>query len=300
LQDDVGRKPERPGPVKRLGAVQGGNARRCAIVPKSVHSARAEWEGSMKKIMILGYGVFIYGFFFLTFLYLIGFVGNVFVPKSIDSGVQGPIAMAVITNILLMTLFGLQHSVMARPEFKDWWTRIVPQPIERSTFVLATNIVLITIFTQWQPITSVVWSVGGGGATILTAAFWIGWLVVLASTFVINHFDLFGLRQVYLEFKGRDYTHLPFATRYFYRFVRHPLYLGFLIAMWMTPVMTVGHLLFAAGMTSYILIAIRLEERDLVRFLGSDYQDYQGKVPMLIPRPGRTVPDSAGKTASAQ
>lgn len=252
----------------------------------------------MKKIMILTYGVLVYLFFFLTFLYLIGFVGNVFVPKSIDSGVQGPVASAVMANILLMSLFGLQHSIMARPGFKDRWAKIVPPPIERSTFVLATNIVLITMFTQWQPITTVVWSVDGVGATILTTGFWIGWIVVLTSTFIINHFDLFGLRQVYLEFKGRDYTHLAFATRYFYRFVRHPLYLGFLIAMWMTPVMTVGHLIFAAGMTTYLLIAVRLEERDLVHFLGSDYEDYQGKVPMLIPRPGRTVPASARKTAS--
>jgi protein-S-isoprenylcysteine O-methyltransferase Ste14 len=254
----------------------------------------------MKKILVLGFGVAVYGFFFLTFLYLIGFVGNVFVPKSIDSGVQGPMATAVMANLLLMSLFGLQHSIMARPGFKDRWTKVLPKAIERSTYVLATNIVLITLFAQWQPIPSVIWSVGGIGASLLTAGFWFGWLLVLASTFVINHFDLFGLRQVWLEFRGSDYTDLPFATRYFYRFVRHPLYLGFLIAMWMTPVMTIGHLLFAAGMTSYILIAIRLEERDLVRSLGSDYQDYQGKVPMLIPRPGRTVPDSAGKTGSPQ
>lgn len=246
----------------------------------------------MKRALIFLYGIVAYLFFFITFLYLIGFAGNLFVPKSVDSGESGSLVLALIVNLGLIALFGVQHSVMARQGFKSWWTRIVPKSIERSTFVIAGSGMLVILFAFWQPMPGIVWAFDGGGAMLMTTLFLAGWLIVLASTFIIDHFDLFGLRQVYLEFRSRDYTPLPFATRYLYRFVRHPLYLGFIIAFWATPVMTVGHLLLAAGFTGYILIAIRIEERDLVEFHGRAYLRYQERVPKLVPRPGMSVPDS--------
>jgi protein-S-isoprenylcysteine O-methyltransferase Ste14 len=253
----------------------------------------------MKKSIIFLYGIIAYGYFFIVFLYLIGFVGNLFVPKTVDSGQPGPVWLALSVNLVLIALFGIQHSIMARQGFKRWWTRIVPKAMERSTFVIVGSSMLVVMFVFWQPMPEVVWHLGGAAGGLMLAASALGWLMVLASTFIIDHFDLFGLRQVYLHFRSRDYTPLPFATRYLYRFVRHPLYLGFMIAFWFAPVMTVGHLLLAAGFTAYILIAVRLEEKDMVQFHGRAYLAYQDQVPMLVPRPGMSVPDSGRSVPSA-
>lgn len=238
----------------------------------------------MKRLAVLLYGVVAYLIFFTTFLYLIGFVGNLLVPKSLDGPLQGSWISALLTNLLLIVLFGLQHSIMARPGFKRWWTKFVPKPIERSTFVLFTCACLITLFAFWQPLGGTIWVVENGylkGA--LYATFGLGWTIVLVSTFLINHFDLFGLRQVWLYFRGKPYTQLAFNTPLFYKYVRHPLYLGFLLAFWSAPVMTATHLFFAAGLTLYILTAIRLEEKDLVHQFGEQYRHYRQVVPMLIP-----------------
>lgn len=246
----------------------------------------------MSRFLSFTYGLIAYTLFLIVFLYLVGFVGNLLVPKSVDTGTGSPVMMALTVNLFLIALFGIQHSIMARQGFKRWWAQYVPKPIERSTFVLATVVILTIMFTFWRPMPAVVWEAEGTLAVLLWAGFATGWLIVLASTFIIDHFDLFGLRQVFLHLRSKDYTPLPFATRYLYRFVRHPLYLGFIIAFWSTPRMTVGHLLFAAGFTTYILIAIRIEEKDLVNFHGRAYLSYQDKVPMLVPKPGQSVPDS--------
>jgi protein-S-isoprenylcysteine O-methyltransferase Ste14 len=208
------------------------------------------------------------------------------VPKSIDSGAAGPFVPSLIIDAVLLGLFAIQHSVMARQGFKRWWTRFIPKPIERSTYVLLSSLLLVLLFWQWRPILSVIWDVSNPiGNLVLTALFWAGWLLVLTSTFVINHFDLFGLRQVYLFQKGKQYTDLVFKKRWFYRFVRHPLLLGFMIAFWATPKMTLGHLVFAFATTAYMLIAIQLEERDLTNIHGESYQQYKREVSMLLPVP---------------
>ena len=238
----------------------------------------------MSRTIVFIYGLVAYGIFFLVFLYMIGFVGNFLVPKSIDSGPVVSLGEALLVNVLLVGLFGVQHSIMARPAFKAWWTRIVPTPIERSTYVLIASLILALLFWQWRPMLTVIWEVEQPVLWfVLTGLFFFGWCLALLSTWIIDHFDLFGLRQVYLHLRGRPYSHPPFVVKSLYRFVRHPLMVGFLIAFWATPTMTVGHLLFATLFTGYILVGVMFEERDLARYLGSEYSAYRTETPMFVP-----------------
>jgi protein-S-isoprenylcysteine O-methyltransferase Ste14 len=238
----------------------------------------------MKKIPSLLYGVVCYLAFFGTILYAIGFVGNLIVPKTIDSIPSTPLTKALLVNASLLLLFALQHSIMARPAFKNWWTKIIPPHLERSTYVLLASLCLMLMMWQWQPIGGVVWSVQNGTIkNLLLFTYITGWAIVFVSTFLINHFDLFGLRQVWLYFRGKHYMQLPFRIPIFYKYVRHPLYLGFLIAFWSTPVMTIAHLLFAILTTGYILTAIQFEENDLQNYFGEKYRNYKKLAPMIIP-----------------
>jgi methanethiol S-methyltransferase len=244
--------------------------------------------GGGARLAGLAYGAFCYVVFLATFGYAMGFVSDVGVPRSIDRAVDAPLAQAVAVDLGLLTVFAVQHSVMARPGFKRWWTRYVPTSIERSTYVLLASAALALLFWQWRSIDAVVWNVGPAPVRIaLSALGWAGWGIVLASTFMIDHFELFGLRQVVTRWRSKPHAEAGFRTVLLYRLVRHPLMLGFLIAFWATPTMTAGHLLFAAVTTSYILIALQLEERDLVNALGETYRRYRQQVPMLIPRPWR-------------
>jgi protein-S-isoprenylcysteine O-methyltransferase Ste14 len=242
----------------------------------------------MSGVLAFVYGVVSYLIFFVTFLYAIGFVGNLMVSKSIDSGETGPFTQALLINVLLLGIFAVQHSLMARPAFKRWWTKFVPQPIERSTYVLLASLALILLFWQWRPMPDVVWNVENSIARdVLWVVFFLGWATVLLGTFLINHFDLFGLRQVYLYQRGQKYTELGFRTPFLYKIVRHPIMLGFIIAFWVTPRMTFGHLLFAMATTVFILIAIQLEERDIVNVHGATYEEYRKQVSALLPIPKR-------------
>lgn len=248
------------------------------------HPTSAVPGRSVERTAVLAYGVVSYLVFVATFIYAIGFVGNVGVTKSIDGVPTMGVWPALAINLALLSLFAIQHSVMARPAFKRWWTQIIPPATERSTYVLLSSLALIVVFVGWEPLGGVVWNIDNPVARgLFYAGFAFGWGLVLTSTFVINHFDLFGLRHVWLFFRGRPYAEVAFVTPWPYRVVRHPLYLGWLFAFWSTPTMTITHLVFAAVTTAYILGAVRLEERDL-RGAFDDYADYQKEVPMLVPR----------------
>jgi protein-S-isoprenylcysteine O-methyltransferase Ste14 len=235
------------------------------------------------------YGVAVYAVSVAILLYLIGFVGNVLVQKSIDSGMQGPVGLTVVINLALLSIFALQHSIMARPAFKRVWTKIMPKPAERSTYILMTCVALILIFLFWRPLPTTVWDASNTLAgTVLTVLFWVGWFVVLASTFMIDHFDLFGLKQIYANLRKRQEDQPNFVKTGFYRLVRHPIMTGFLIAFWAAPTMTVGHLLFTLVTTGYVVIAVlRLEEKDLIVEIGEEYLAYRREVPAFVPNFGR-------------
>ena len=241
------------------------------------------------RVLGFVYGVLAYALAMATVLYSIGFLGGL-APKSIDTGTPVPLASSgALVDVLLLGLFALQHSIVARPQFKEWWTRIVPAPIERSTYVLLSALVLALLYWKWQPIAGVVWDVRGvaGAAIVLGAIFWLGWAIVFVSTFLINHFDLFGLAQVWALWRGTELSPPAFRTPFLYKVVRHPLYVGFILAFWATPLMTTGHLLFSALATGYIFVGMWLEERDLVAVFGDTYVRYRERVSMIVPLPPR-------------
>jgi protein-S-isoprenylcysteine O-methyltransferase Ste14 len=238
----------------------------------------------MGRVTSLLYGLVAYAVFFVTFLYAIGFVEGMVVPKAIDTGPAGPVLEALIVNLVLLSIFAVQHSVMARPQFKRWWTQFVPPAIERSTYVLLASLALVLLFWQWRPMPSVVWQTTDPTlATALVVLSFVGLGLALLSTFLINHFELFGLHQVYSNLTGRGVPTPTFKTPFLYKFVRHPLYLGFIVAFWATPVMTQGHLLFAAVTTAYIFVGILLEEHDLIELFGEQYRRYRQQVAMIVP-----------------
>ena len=240
----------------------------------------------MKRYLSLFYGIATYAIFNATFLYLVGFLGDFIVPKSLDSAPQVVWTQALIINLGLITLFGVQHSVMARPWFKKMWTKIVPEHLERSTYVLFSSFALMILLYFWEPMGGTIWYVENTVAQIaIYSVFGLGWVLLLLSTFSINHFDLFGLRQVYLNFINKPYTDVPFREPVLYKMVRHPLYLGFVFGVWATPHMTIAHLVLALGFTVYILVGIHFEEKDLIRVFGDTYRKYKSAVPKLIPLP---------------
>lgn len=242
----------------------------------------------MNRYLQLALGIAAYLLFFATFLYLIGFVGGIVVPRTVDNGPAVPVALAALIDVALIALFGVQHSVMARPGFKAAWTRIVPPALERSAYVVAASLALIVLMLSWQPIPAVIWSVETPWAVaLLWGLFALGWAMVMVSTFLINHFELFGLHQLWRHVRAEPAPAASFREPFLYRWMRHPLYSGFILAFWATPVMTAGHALLAAGMTAYILIAIRYEERDLIAAIGKPYAEYRKRVGMLVPDFGR-------------
>jgi len=236
------------------------------------------------RLAILLYALVSYGIFTVSFLYALGFVGNYVVPKSIDVGGQSNVSEAIAVNLLLMSLFAVQHSIMARPSFKRWMTTRLPAACQRSTYVLLSSLILLLLFWQWRPIPTVIWQTDGPAFWLLTSVHWLGWLIAFASTHMIDHFDLFGLRQAVFAWRGAALPSPSFRTPLLYKIVRHPIMLGFLLAFWATPAMTAGHLLFALANTAYILAALQFEERDLIAEFGAAYQDYRRRVPMLLPR----------------
>ncbi|MFH4968594.1 methanethiol S-methyltransferase [Gaetbulibacter sp. M240] len=239
----------------------------------------------MKKLIILLFGIIAYFVFLMAFLYAIGFVGNIIVPKSIDSGAETSMYSSIVINVVLLSVFALQHSIMARPKFKKWFTSIFSHAMERSTYVLLSSLALILIYWKWQPITAIIWEIENTMlSSIIIGIFFLGWLIVLLSTFMINHFELFGLSQIFNNLKNKQIANPKFQTNYLYKIVRHPIMLGFLIAFWATPIMTAGHLLFALVTTMYIFIAVKfLEEKDLRKVIGEKYVTYQKEVPMIFP-----------------
>jgi len=238
----------------------------------------------MTRIFAIAYGSTAYIAGFIALVYAIGFLGGFPVPKTINSGIPSDLTSSIIVNLVVLTLFALQHSIMARPAFKKWWAKFVPVYIERSTYVLLTAIILTIIYWQWRPMTGVIWHIDNPiGVMAINGLFWSGWIILFASTFMVSHTDLFGLRQVYLKFKEQEYTHLDFKISGFYKLVRHPIMTGIIIAFWSTPHMTSGHLLFAGISTAYILVALQFEEHDLMNFFGERYADYKQKVSMLFP-----------------
>ena len=243
----------------------------------------------MGRLIGFIYGLVAYLVFFVTILYAIGFVTGLAVPKTLDNGIAGEPIESIIVNLLLMSLFAVQHSVMARPQFKKWWMQFVPQPVERSTYVLFASLALLLLFWQWRPMPAVLWQVSNQqiAGALLTLGL-IGWVVVFTSTFLINHFELFGLHQVANNLAGKPMPAMHFRTPLLYNLVRHPIYLGFLVAFWSTPLMTAGHLLFAAVTTAYIFVGIALEERDLIAVFGDEYRRYRQRVAMIVPFVGRS------------
>lgn len=239
----------------------------------------------MQRLAVFVYGILCYAVFFGTFLYAVGFIGNLWVPKTLDGAREMAFGPALAIDLGLLALFAVQHSVMARPTFKRWWTRLIPEPAERSTYVLFSSLALIALFYGWQPLGGEVWNLTSAlGVGLAYGVYAAGWLLLLYTTFLINHFDLFGLRQIWLHLVGRPYTAVPFVTPWLYRQVRHPLYVGWLMIFWATPTMTLTHLLFAVMTTAYILVAIRFEEHDLVQ-AHPEYAEYRRRVPMLVPLP---------------
>ncbi len=236
------------------------------------------------RVAALIYGLASYLVFFLSFVYALAFIGNYRLPTSLDAGPRNGLAASIFIDAMLLSVFAVQHSIMARPAFKRWWTGIVPASCERSTYVMISSLLLIFVFWQWRPIVTTIWRVEGWPVALLTAIYWIGWLTTLTSTYLIDHFELFGLRQVFDALRGAAARVPVFKTPLLYRFVRHPLLLGFLLAFWATPHMTAGHLLFAVMTTAYVLVGVRLEEQDLVAQFGATYEQYRQRVPMLIPR----------------
>jgi protein-S-isoprenylcysteine O-methyltransferase Ste14 len=236
------------------------------------------------RLIAFLYGIVAYAVFFVAFTYAIGFVSGLMVPKTIDTGAAGSLGEALVVNLLLMSLFAVQHSVMARKQFKQWWTQYVPKSVERSTYVLLASLVLLLLYWQWRPMPAVVWQIADPSiALAVNVLGFVGWLIVFTSTFLINHFELFGLHQVANNLTGRAMPAPRFRTPLFYGFVRHPIYLGFVIAFWAAPTMTLGHLLFAAVTTAYIVVAIQFEERDLIDLFGDEYRRYKRRVSMLVP-----------------